>query len=159
MNLLKEPEICEECLEYICVHNYPILDINGDCPICYECFNESETIVLNVCKHKFCHSCILCVKKEENGDIMCPYCRRINRGLIEYLDYKVMVCNSLIPAPGSVPFETYLRLFNKFKHCILPTEQMLRFVEEGQELYKEVLFNDMSHQEKKTMLFNYRNYR
>ena len=70
-----------------------------------------------------------------------------------------MVCNSLIPAPGSVPFETYLRLFNKFKHCIVPTKEMVRFVEEGQELYKEVLFNYMSHQKKRTMLFNYRNYR
>ena len=46
---------CEECLEYVCCHKFPILNIEDDvCFVCLDPFAKSNVSYMNNCNHK-CH--------------------------------------------------------------------------------------------------------
>ena len=49
--------LCDECIEYVCYHNYPCLDLlNEKCAICYDIFTKENVIYLP-CQHKVCSTC------------------------------------------------------------------------------------------------------
>lgn len=47
-------DICEECMEYVCHHKYPSLNIYDDvCPLCFNGFDLDNVVYLSKCKHKY----------------------------------------------------------------------------------------------------------
>jgi hypothetical protein len=149
MNQFTEQDMCEECLEYTCEHKYPILKLDGECPICYETLTSDNTIILDKCKHCFTEDCILGVLSL--GIIKCPVCRQSSRGYKSYLNVKIELSNLVLPPIGVVSFESYFNLFNKYKCCIYPTKEMIKYIEEGQELYDGILNKKTLSKEKKRL--------
>jgi len=58
MSIQFKHEMCGECVEYICIHNYPCLDIDDDCPICLEPYNKQNVCYLDKCHHKIHIDCL-----------------------------------------------------------------------------------------------------
>lgn len=59
--------LCEECVEYVCHHNYPCLDLSQDkCPICVENMTSENTVYLNNCAHKIHLNCAINIEIHEN---------------------------------------------------------------------------------------------
>ncbi len=66
--MLKDRDIiCQECMEYVCHHNYTCLDIQDDCPICLEKLYTYNTVYLN-CGHKYHIECIQIYVDKSNED-------------------------------------------------------------------------------------------
>ena len=156
-------DICEECLECVCEHKYPILDLNDEtCPICLDELIESQTVILNQCYHKYDDSCIGCLPNKPAADIgiginiCCPVCRQTNTSYTRYIDYKIQLQNSILPPIGSISFEIYYKIFKQYKHCISPTQQMLTYIKESEELFKEVLLKQQNKTKQKNALLNMR---
>lgn len=56
----KEPILCEECIEYICVHKYPLLNYTDDtCAVCIDPFTKDTICYLSKCGHKFHKDCVI----------------------------------------------------------------------------------------------------
>lgn len=52
-------ELCEHCVEYVCHHNYQLLNLQDDvCCVCCEPITKDNAIYLNKCLHKFHDECI-----------------------------------------------------------------------------------------------------
>ena len=69
--------------------------------------------------------------------IHCAYCKTVNKSAYSYEDVHRMCCNSVMPVIGSVNAQTYISVYNKYKHRLRPTTEMTKYVYEVTELYKE----------------------
>lgn len=50
--------LCEECIEYVCLHTYPLLSLEDNCPICMETMNATNVAYMSACGHRFHRNCI-----------------------------------------------------------------------------------------------------
>jgi hypothetical protein len=65
MNIDKNHTLCLGCLEYVCPHNYPELDINDTRSVCLEAYTKDNVVYLPNCYHKCCNTCIHVIQSIE----------------------------------------------------------------------------------------------
>lgn len=58
MNIEKKHELCLECMDYVCHHNYNVLDLNDTCGVCLDSFTKENVVYLSDCYHKCCCNCV-----------------------------------------------------------------------------------------------------